>query len=253
MQCLNFICYRGSSSAGLGVAQELVLAMKPFMREQTYFSPEVIDKKQMQYNFLKDPEKYIGSVKNFIIVLTKNFFSGFGYKNISVTQIELEELFKNPQARIIKIVFPDFDWDDTAGETNLTNRELVKTLFGEEAMERLVGALPLIPYAEILKKEIFRIVIETICAEDDKRKKVVIFDFDGTLTKQKQGVSNTWEALWLVLGLPLSDCAKYHTQFSSKKLPIKNGVKLPKLALSKRNVPSIILQRLLNKSNYWTM
>ncbi len=42
--------------------------------------------------------------------------------------------------------------------------------------------------------------------------KVVVFDFDGTLTKQNTNL-NVWEELWLKAGYTVNDCAKYTTQF----------------------------------------
>ena len=209
----NFICYRGSSSAGMGVAKELVCAMQPFTRQLTYFSLDYNSNEEK--NFLLDPKKYLGRIKKFVIILTRDFFLGFR-SGASVTQIELRELFANPDAQIIKIMFPDFSWDDTVD--GATNREIVKNLFGEQAMERLVGALPLIPYYEMYSAEVYKRVLSYLHQEDDKRKKVVIFDFDGTLTKEHTHTRNTWERLWLALGLNLKDCADYHGLFSAGKI-----------------------------------
>lgn len=46
--------------------------------------------------------------------------------------------------------------------------------------------------------------------------KCVIFDFDGTLTKQND--RTTWELIWEELGYSIDDCARLHRQFSNKSI-----------------------------------
>jgi hypothetical protein len=47
--------------------------------------------------------------------------------------------------------------------------------------------------------------------------KVVVFDFDGTLTRP---ISNetTWEALWTALGYDTKDCINYHAMYSNNRI-----------------------------------
>ena len=213
MNCKNFICYRGSSSIGLSIAKNLMKAMKPFMREVTYYSNDDTDKEAK--NFLTDPKKYLGSIEYFIIILTKDFFSGF-MESDSVTRLELFELFNNPNAQILKIELPDFHWDNKLD--GLSNREIVSKLFGKSSMERIVGALPKIPYIDLYEETVYKTVIEKICHQEESRKKIVVFDFDGTLTKPSPERKNTWERIWLSLGLSLDKCYHYHSQFSAGKI-----------------------------------
>lgn len=118
----NFICYRGSSSAGLQVANELFgyLSSKTSDTGQTYFSP--INNTGEKRNFLLDPYKYLGNVENFILLLTKDFFSGFidEFGNIntnSVTMIELDCVLKNTNVKFIPVIFPDFSWEGQIMDT----------------------------------------------------------------------------------------------------------------------------------------
>lgn len=51
----------------------------------------------------------------------------------------------------------------------------------------------------------------------DKDKKIVIFDFDGTLTIQDKGHS-TWEKLWIELGYDENECIDYHRKFTAGEI-----------------------------------
>ena len=92
----NFICYRGGSSAGIQVANELYKEMLPLKSKigETYFSP--IKNSGEERNFLTDPGYILGNVENFILILTKDFFADFLNSNnmanlYSVTRIEIEK------------------------------------------------------------------------------------------------------------------------------------------------------------------
>lgn len=50
--------------------------------------------------------------------------------------------------------------------------------------------------------------------------KIIVFDFDGTLTKQKDNLT-TWEKLWLNLGYEVNDCAELHRKFSNSEISHK--------------------------------
>ncbi len=47
--------------------------------------------------------------------------------------------------------------------------------------------------------------------------KVVLFDFDGTLTIDSKS-HTTWETLWIHLGYDISECQELHKQFNEKKI-----------------------------------
>lgn len=49
------------------------------------------------------------------------------------------------------------------------------------------------------------------------RTKVVIFDFDGTLTRRDIGLT-TWEQIWVDLGYSVNECGKYFLQFRDGKI-----------------------------------
>ena len=214
----NFICYRGGSSGGIQIADELFFAArtkKDFVGE-TYYSLTKEDYREIR-NFLTDPGKYLQHVENFIMLLTKDFFSGFienGQPNPeSVTRIEISEVLKNEKVKFIPVIFPDFSWE--AKTNGISNREIISALWGKEAMERIVGS-PLIPFVMQYKTQVIELVLEEL-AETGARKKVVIFDFDGTLTKPSL-TANTWETLWMILGYPVKECEKYHRMFSNHEI-----------------------------------
>lgn len=214
----NFICYRGSSSAGLQVANELFMhlnASKSAIGE-TYFSP--IGGNNEKRNFITDPAKYLSNTENFIMILTKDFFNNFldadGNPNPnSVTRLEIDESLKNDKIKYIPVVFPDFRWGDTTGD--VVNSDIMIKLWGKEAAEKIVGAIP-IPYVFQYSSSCYELVKKDITAVNNK-KKVVIFDFDGTLTTSRYGY-NTWEKLWMALGYPVSMCEKYHAKYSNHEI-----------------------------------
>jgi HAD superfamily phosphoserine phosphatase-like hydrolase len=43
--------------------------------------------------------------------------------------------------------------------------------------------------------------------------KIVVFDFDGTLTKPNNERLTTWEKIWVKLGYSVNDCAKYYSEY----------------------------------------
>lgn len=214
----NFICYRGGSSAGIQIADEIYLAARLRKNQigETYYSLQKENYQEIR-NFLTDPDKYLGKVENFIILLTKDFFEGFIENGIpneqSVTRIELNEVLKNEEVKFIPVIFPDFSWD--ARTNGIRNKDIIESLWGSKAMQRIVGAPP-VPFIMQYKKQVIELVLEELI-QTSSRKKVVIFDFDGTLTKVSQ-FANTWEAMWSILSYPISECEKYHRQFSNHEI-----------------------------------
>ena len=214
----NFICYRGGSSAGIQIANEIYTTMNQRKEEvgTTYYSPEKSFVSEMR-NFLLDPGKYLGNVENFIMLLTKDFFEGFFVGDIpnpnSVTRIEIDEVLKNENVKFIPVVFPDFAWE--AKTNGRINPEIIAELWGDEAMAKIVGSPP-IPYVFQYKNQVIELIVSELLVQN-KSKKIVVFDFDGTLTKPRID-SNTWELMWTILGYDVSECEKYHKQFSNDEI-----------------------------------
>ena len=199
----NFICYRGGSSAGIQVADALYKEMLPLRSNigETYFSPQ--NNSGDERNFLKDPTRTLGNVENFIVLLTKDFFSNFlnqdGSPNFySVTRLEIDCALKNPHIKFIPVIFPDFSWQGVTD--GVMNQDIIKRLWGTIAMEQIVGAMP-VPYVYQYRENVFETVISEI-SNVKITKKAVVFDFDGTLTKPQLGY-NTWETIWTELGYPV--------------------------------------------------
>lgn len=214
----NFICYRGGSSAGIQIANEIytILNMSKDDIGQTYYSPEKSFDNEVR-NFLLDPQRYLGEVENFIMLLTKDFFEGFYVDDLpnpySVTRIEIDEVLKNENVKFIPVVLPDFAWN---GMTNgKTNQKIIADLWGEDAKDRIVGSPP-IPYVFQYKKQVIELILSEL-KHTTKAKKAVVFDFDGTITKPRVD-SNTWELMWSILGYEISECEKYHRQFSNNEI-----------------------------------
>ena len=161
----NFICYRGGSSAGILFAEDIFRRAKVVEKVigKTYYSLFKEDKNEIR-NFLTDPQAYLCEVDNFVMLLTKDFLEGFlidGAPNPnSVTRIEIDEALKNKKLKFIPVVFPDFSWDGFTG--GKANKDIVASLWGEEAMLRIVGSPP-IQFVFAYKDK----VIETILLEMD--------------------------------------------------------------------------------------
>ena len=161
----NFICYRGGSSAGSFFGKLINKEAKKVESAvgATYFSLDKEDPNEIR-NFLNDPAKHIKDIKNFIVILTKDFLEGFIVNNEanpkSVTRIELEEAFKNKDLKFVLVQFPDFFWD--AYTNGIKNEDILIRLYGEEAATRLTGT-PAINYSSNLNDQ----VIEKVLLELD--------------------------------------------------------------------------------------
>lgn len=214
----NFICYRGGSSAGILVAEELfaeIHKQRHYVGE-TYFSPEKDNPREIR-NFLLDPQKLLLNIENFVVLLTKDFFQDFyidGTPNPnSVTRMEIDEVLKNPSVKFIPVIFPDFAWSSKT--YGMENQEIIRSLWGEDACSRIVGSPP-IPFLHMYKQPVYKLVIEEL-KQATKSKKVVVFDFDGTLTLPGLEL-NSWEVIWKTLGYDVSECEKYHRKFSNNEI-----------------------------------
>ena len=67
--------------------------------------------------------------------------------------------------------------------------------------------------------------------------KAIVFDFDGTLSKIKNGkVKSPWELIWLKLGYKISDCKKLYTRFFQNKITHKEWCKLTAQKFKSKNL-----------------
>lgn len=157
----NFICYRGGSSAGSFLGEEIYFKAKQVEEiiGKTYYSLEKEDPSEVR-NFLNDPKKYMCDIKNFVMILTKGFLSEFlldGEPNPkSVTRIEIDEALKNKNLRFIPIQFQDFSWEDSTD--GYVNRDILVKLWSEEGADRIIGS-PAIKFDLKLKYQIIDNVV----------------------------------------------------------------------------------------------
>ncbi|WP_158712638.1 HAD family hydrolase [Parabacteroides pacaensis] len=65
----------------------------------------------------------------------------------------------------------------------------------------------------------FLIILYIISKYKTKTKpiKVIVFDFDGTLT-YNNGLRSSWEKIWVHLGYKVQDCQEYYNQFKEGKI-----------------------------------
>ena len=167
MKYRSFICYRGGSSAGIPAAQRIYDSLFKVKDKvgDTYFSLNKEDKSEGR-NFITDPETYMPDVEFVIMVLTKHFFEDFLNKDHtpnldSITRVEFDEALKNKKLRFIPVMFSDFSWN--ASINDKTNKEIISLLWGEEAVTRIVGSLPIIRYSfdkDEQESEIFKLIKE---------------------------------------------------------------------------------------------
>ena len=110
-------------------------------------------------------------------------------------------------------MFPDFQW--SAKTNGKENKVIIEKIWGKELAAKVIGAMP-IPYIFQYKQAVYKLVIKEI-SKVNSFKRAVVFDFDGTWTKPRDGY-NTWEELWLLLGYPVSMCEKYHRMYSNGEI-----------------------------------
>ena len=232
----NFICYRGSSSAGLYIADPLFVFLNAEKGRigTTYFSPKGTGRENR--NFLLDPKKYLANVENFILLLTRDFFDGFldanGKPNPnSVTRLEIEQASKNADIKYIPVIFPDFSWN--ASTHGICNADILRIAFGEEVAERIIGAMP-IPYVYQYQKQAFELIASEL-VETGYSCKIVIFDFDGTLTVPTYA-ENAWEKLWMALDYPVEYCEKYHRMYSNNEITHDEWCEITEKYFKERNL-----------------
>jgi phosphoserine phosphatase len=65
--------------------------------------------------------------------------------------------------------------------------------------------------------------------------KLVVFDFDGTLTKSSDS-RTTWERLWVALGYPMERCFQLHRRFQHKEFGHQEWCNITRDAFKARNM-----------------
>lgn len=75
--------------------------------------------------------------------------------------------------------------------------------------------------------------------------KCVVFDFDGTLTKQND--RTTWELIWEELGYSIEDCARLHRDFSNKVITHREWCEMTCEAFNDRSITRQTLNSVASK------
>ena len=73
-------------------------------------------------------------------------------------------------------------------------------------------------------------------------KKVIVFDFDGTLTRTKD--RTTWEKIWVELGYTVNDCAFYHRQYNNGAITHEEWCKITCEKFQQRQMSEDILKKI---------
>ena len=73
--------------------------------------------------------------------------------------------------------------------------------------------------------------------------KAIVFDFDGTLTKNN-GVRSSWEKIWVRLGYKVQDCQKYYQMFKAGDIDHQKWCDLTCNAFKKKNLTRNILMEI---------
>lgn len=73
--------------------------------------------------------------------------------------------------------------------------------------------------------------------------KVVVFDFDGTLTKLGTKYT-TWEEIWLKLGYSINDCADYHRRFVRQEISHKEWCNITLQRFKEKKLSKTILKEI---------
>lgn len=73
--------------------------------------------------------------------------------------------------------------------------------------------------------------------------KVVVFDFDGTLTKTKNNYSS-WQLTWLHLGYSLDDCGRFHRKYVNKELTHQEWCDITAEYFMKKGLTSDIIEEI---------
>ena len=87
--------------------------------------------------------------------------------------------------------------------------------------------------------------------DDDNRPipqtKVVVFEFDGTLTKSN-AVKTTWESIWEILGYPIQDCKDLHSRFDRHEITHDEWCELTEDRFKARKLHKSHLLQLVQKT-----
>ena len=78
------------------------------------------------------------------------------------------------------------------------------------------------------------------------KSKVVLFDFDGTMTKSDDNMT-TWEKIWTYLGYDINDCAKLHRQYSISEITHKEWCKETEIKFKQKYLKNTDLDKIASK------
>lgn len=72
--------------------------------------------------------------------------------------------------------------------------------------------------------------------EPEGQTRVVVFDFDGTLTRTGKIAKTTWEGLWISLGYDVKECQQLHRRFDLKEITHEEWCSLTEEKFKERNL-----------------
>lgn len=203
---LNWMVVKGISDFGDGKKKEDKAARQKLASENAVsFCANLFETKMLTN---------IGGVKAYKIIETKSNnevpldpFVMFFYRNKRmVSFVKLSEKTGIPEDDLRK--YETFD----------DEKERIKMIKKENA-EAIRNALD----CDLVQEDKDRFMSRFYYAYKGKKRfypvdsaKVVVFDFDGTLTRVKDNRSS-WELIWLYLGYTLNDCGSLYRQFMNKE------------------------------------
>lgn len=77
--------------------------------------------------------------------------------------------------------------------------------------------------------------------------KVIVFDFDGTLTNSQRNSHNTWQRIWLKLGYSIKDCNNLHEKFSRHEFDHQTWCNITCERFQTKNMTKKILTEVANE------
>lgn len=79
------------------------------------------------------------------------------------------------------------------------------------------------------------------------RTRVVVFDFDGTLTQSGKIAKTTWESLWISLGYDIKECQNLHRRFDRKEITHEEWCYLTEKQFKARNLHREVVKEIARK------
>lgn len=81
----------------------------------------------------------------------------------------------------------------------------------------------------------------------EERTRIVMFDFDGTLTQSRKTTQTTWESLWVSLGYDVKECQNLHKRFNRKEITHEEWCSLTEQKFKARNLHRELLYNVSKK------